>query len=121
MKVDVYWNLHKKTFSVRNRQTGLVELHSDLVEVFDATFVVQPAGREKVLETGRKNVHAFVRGVLGGFIPENDVDYWLPNEAKYNPFKRGTFVDAETGKPMLDEVELVLCVKQHGKGKVYYE
>ena len=63
-KVDVYKNLHKDIWSVRNRKTGRVITHKKLVHVRDASFVVQPAGRNKVLAEKRKNVHAFVRGQL---------------------------------------------------------
>jgi hypothetical protein len=60
MRVDVYWNLHKKCWSVRHK--GLVLGYASRLVVNDAKFVVQPAGRRRVLETKKKNVHAFVRG-----------------------------------------------------------
>lgn len=62
MYVEAYWNLHKGCFSYRP-PGGRVE-HSPSLTLSQAKFAVQPAGREKVRTTGRKNVHAFVRGDL---------------------------------------------------------
>ena len=62
MRVEVYFNLHKKTFSVRSCRTGRVIHHTDKVHIANPEFVVRKAGRERVLREGKKNVHAFVRG-----------------------------------------------------------
>ena len=50
VSVDVYKNLHKNTWSIRSRTTGRVVEHADNVLVRAATFVVQPAGRQRVLK-----------------------------------------------------------------------
>ena len=60
MKIEVYWNLHKEMFSVRHK--GKVIAHVACINVKDAKFVVQKAGRERVLREKKKNVHAFIRG-----------------------------------------------------------
>ena len=65
MRVEVYWNLHKGLYSVRalegeNKGRVIARVPSLVME--DVSFVVQPAGRAKVLREQRKNVHAFVRG-----------------------------------------------------------
>ena len=62
MRVEVYFNLHRKLWSVRDLSTGLVVDHVDEIAIKDPSFAVQPAGRAKVILQGRKNVHAFVRG-----------------------------------------------------------
>ena len=62
--VDVYRNLHKKTWSIRDRRTGRLLGHTDNVIIIDAKFIVQPAGRQRVLREQRKNVHAFIRGKM---------------------------------------------------------
>ena len=65
IRVEVYWNLHKRLFSVRaleGENKGRVIDHAYGVRLSDATFVSQPAGRERVRREGVKNVHAFVRG-----------------------------------------------------------
>lgn len=90
MKVDVYRNLHTKTWSVR--ANGRVCAHPDLVVINNAKFVVQPAGWLRVWKTGRKNVHAFVRG-------EWDSQLSLPLitdqfiEVTYNPWNGSSFMD----------------------------
>ena len=62
-KVEVYWNLHKKIWSVRHK--GRVVGHMKTVDLYNVEWVVQPAGRRRVLQEGRKNVHAFARGYIG--------------------------------------------------------
>ena len=62
MRVEVYFNLHRKLWSVVDLSTGLVVEHVNEIAIADPVFVVQPAGRAKVIRDGRKNVHAFVRG-----------------------------------------------------------
>ena len=59
-RVEVYKNLHNGKFSVRHK--GKVVGHVDLIKIQDATFAVQPAGRDRVRREKKKNVHAFVRG-----------------------------------------------------------
>lgn len=69
MRVEVYWNLHKRCFSVRALEgvdRGRVINHADKVLLRDVSFVVQPAGRKRAIRENRKNVHAFVRGTLEG-------------------------------------------------------
>ena len=87
-RVQVYWNLHRGCYSVR--QSGRVIDHVDSIILRDVRFNVAPAGRDKVRATGVKNVHATVTGyILGGnaqleTIPEDFVSY--------NPFKYDQFV-----------------------------
>ena len=95
MEVDVYRNLHKNVWSVRNRATGRVRQYADKFVVRNAKFVVQPAGRAKVLREQRKNVHAFVRGTYGTphFHGLNRDRYSI--EVSYNPYKAGSFLDTD--------------------------
>ena len=48
-KVRMYWNLHKKIWSVQDCKTGRVTDHVTALTLADAKFVVRPAGRAKVL------------------------------------------------------------------------
>ena len=48
-KVEVYFNLHKKLFSVRDCKTGRVIDHTNHVAIANPQFVVRKAGRERVL------------------------------------------------------------------------
>jgi len=83
LKVDVYWNLHKKCYSVRHK--GKVIAHLDRVALRDVEWIVQPAGREKVLSEKRKNVHAFARGYFVQKYEPNGGSYTTYNPAK-GPF-----------------------------------
>lgn len=110
MKVDVYRNLHKNCWSIKYR--GRVKAYADMVVLTDVKFVVQPAGRVKVLKEKRKNVHAFVRGLW-----EPQLAFPLLNqkfiEVKYNPYHNSTFVDL-AGNPIYQAKMAVLC-----EGKCY--
>lgn len=98
MKVDVYLNLHRDCVSVRSRESedyGTVVAHRPKVTVEDVSFVVQPSGRQKCIEEGVKNVHAFVRGKW------NDNRRVLMGErVTYNPFEYQQFVHAEDERPV---------------------
>ena len=89
MKVDVYRNLHQKCFSIRSREKdtyGKVIARAQNVAVRNAKFVVQPAGREKVVRTGTKNVHAFVRGDLVTDVSPEDAWHSIPLEDEWAIF-----------------------------------
>lgn len=100
MIVEVYYNLHKKCLSVRHR--GKVVLHTPAITLGNAKFVVREGGRQRVLQEGKKNVHAFVKGSVF-FEP---IELELSRNATYNPYKFSTFVDRDTLEA-LDEVPLV--------------
>ena len=91
-RVQVYWNLHRGCYSVR--QSGRVKYHADSIMLRDVRFNVAPAGRDKVRETGVKNVHATVTGfvVVQGWrhIPLNESKNY--DCVTYNPFKYNQFV-----------------------------
>jgi|TARA_R110002051_G_scaffold84673_3_gene149957 hypothetical protein len=91
--VEVYRNLHKKCWSVR--QSGKVKLHTDYICLKNAEFKVSQKGRERVLKEKRKNVHAFVKGFIVDPSEINKIDdYENPNwtDVTYNPYKCGSFV-----------------------------
>lgn len=87
-RVKVYFNLHKKMFSVvsLDKETyGLVVTHVDEVHLVNCQFVVSEAGRQRVIREQRKNVHAYVKGQLGVSVSGEET------EASYNPYKKGSF------------------------------
>lgn len=110
MLVDVYRNLHKKIWSIRDRKTGRVVDHKEYVYVLDAKFIVQPAGRQKVLQEGRKNVHAFVRGTLATYqevLDKPDKFYLITDYlVRYNPYKADHFF-YENPENRIDKADLV--------------
>lgn len=95
--VKVYFNLRKKVFSVQ--QGGRVVAHVSSIDLYDVKFQVREAGRQRLLATKQKNVHAFVVGralVPGG--PALDLNFDF--RVTYNPYKAATFTIAETGEPI---------------------
>ena len=88
-KVEVYRNLHKDCWSVRQR--GIVRFHCSRINLKDCKFVVQPAGHAKVVREKKKNVHAFVRGHLCDEAEDIQVFCW--DDIYYNPYKAASFVD----------------------------
>ena len=52
----IYWNIHKGCFSVRYR--GQVIAHATRFLAYGVEFKVHKGARQRVLNTGRKNVHA---------------------------------------------------------------
>ena len=104
-RIFVYFNLHKKCFSVKDVRTGLVVAHTDEISMRDVTFKVSESGRQRVLSEKRKNVHA---GVLG--------EYWEGgwgtigfNTVTYNPYKAGHFYSKDNNEKVTkgDWVKLI--------------
>ena len=90
-KIEVYFNLHKKTWSVR--QSGRVVGHTDYIQVKNPQYVVRQGGNERVRREKKKNVHAFVRGYVTDSLP------LFPQQQKfvsYNPYKNSSFVVRNT-------------------------
>lgn len=93
--VLVYRNLHKNGFSIK--QNSLVVAHADKILLKNCTFHVNKRGRQKVLITKQKNVHAYIKG----FICESIMGTSIHNEWKgkykfsakieYNPYKYENF------------------------------
>lgn len=70
MKVFVYYNLHKKLWSIKaleGENKGKVVHHSEHVLLSDVTPKVSQAGRDRVLREQCKNVHAGLVGYLEAF------------------------------------------------------
>lgn len=105
MKAFVYFNLHKKCWSVRDEKTKRVAAHSDTVTLLNVEFKISKAGRERVLREKRKNVHAGVKGELYS-IKDDPPGIYIPDlmeravEVTYNPYKYETFVRKSDGKPI---------------------
>lgn len=118
---DVYFNLHSRVWSVKDRQTGRVGVHAPVVVFsYPAKFVVSEAGRQRVLREKRKNVHAFVRADAP-FVSEN-VELWrdyidgngLLIPVSYNPYKGASFYRKDTGAP-ITEASSVVMLAEEGK------
>ena len=64
MQVSIYRNLHNGLISIKSDSSGLVLGHAKSVDIVGADFVVNEAGRQRVLKEKQKNVHAYVKGLL---------------------------------------------------------
>lgn len=116
-KVMVYYNLHKKTFSVR--YDNKVILHADYVRLGDVEFRVRTGGKERVRQEKSKNVHAFVIGTLLDYceypceeLPSEPND----NIVTYNPYKYDSYVMKNTEEPIYyaNEVDMI-----NSKNKIF--
>lgn len=99
MKVFVYYNLHKKVFSVRaleGDRRGLVIAHVREIGLTDVTFKVSEAGRQRVLRERKKNVHAGVVGQWSGLHDQNGLE-----AVTYNPYRYSSFVRQADETPVL--------------------
>ena len=94
-RVFIYRNLHKKCYSVKSLKTGRVIAHVDSIDLIDVTFKVSQAGRQRVLNERRKNVHAGVVGyVANPSIKDQSID------VTYNPYKYNSFVTKDNELPI---------------------
>ena len=98
MRVFVYYNLHKKVWSVKaleGENKGRVILHAATLMLSDCTFKVSQAGRQRVLREKRKNVHAGVVGnMLDPIVMTNEVI-----AVTYNPYLYESFVVQDSKAP----------------------
>ena len=94
MKVQVYFNLHRKLWSIKaleginkNKVIG----HAETVSLVDVIPKVSEAGRQRVLKEKSKNVHA---GLVGQLLQTDTVlkDFKDFKEITYNPYRYNTFV-----------------------------
>lgn len=85
--VRVYRNLNTGTLSAQEKVNGgwRVTSHPKSVKLKNAKFIVNEAGRKKVVKTKQKNVHAYIQGnlVKGGKVKGGKV--------KYDPYKNKNF------------------------------
>lgn len=123
MKVFVYFNLHRKIWSIRalegekkNRVVG----HAVGVYLTDVTPKVSEAGRQRVLREKAKNVHAGLVGNLIGVsddcalfkdYPRDNLPAFKGGEAvTYNPYKYSTFVKKNETSQKMVHADLAVMV-----------
>ena len=112
MRVFVYFNLHKKCFSIKaleGDRKGRVVAHSNTVLLESCKFKVSEAGRQRVLREKRKNVHAGVTGVwINGDRAESHYEFlsMVGRAVTYNPYKYDSFVIKAT-EQSVDRADVV--------------
>lgn len=98
MKVFVYYNLHRKVWSVKaleGEHKGKVIAHRRDVVLQKPKPKVSEAGRQRVLRERRKNVHA---GLVGEWFDQKILQA-EGDLITYNPYKYETFVYADDKQP----------------------
>ena len=106
-KVAIYRNLRKNCLSIQSRERvdyGKVIAYCKSIFVKRPKFTVREKGRLKVLEEGRKNVHAFIVGEcpslkLWSSLRDIKMGGTSTTKVFYNPYKYSTFVDKD-GNPV---------------------
>jgi hypothetical protein len=96
MRVFVYFNLHKKVWSIKSLKTNKVIDYTNTIILKDCKFKVSEAGRQRVLSTGHKNIHA---GVVGEIV---DYQFDKSEEVTYNPRTLSTFVKVKDRTPIFE-------------------
>ena len=105
-QVEVYYNLHKKCLSVRDTTTGLVVKYTHAIRLKGdkrgyrsglVYFNVSEKGRQRVIESQQKNVHAYVKGCVilnkvKGLEERKARKPKTLRQVTYNPYKYETFV-----------------------------
>lgn len=88
-RVRAYRNLHKGCLSIQEKtpKGWRVAAHLETLVLDDARFIVKESGRQRVIREKRKNVHAYVEGVLSDR-PINEEG--LP--VFYNPYRFDAFM-----------------------------
>jgi hypothetical protein len=144
MKVFAYFNLHRKTWSLRGEdglERGYVVAHAHAVELADCTFKVSEASRQKVIRDQQKNVHAGIVGTLIGFsgkvseigkdraaylmysgdqddIPDITPEY---EPVTYNPYVSGDFRVIKNDAPIAAADSVILSGLPFAYGLTYAE
>jgi len=109
--VRVYRNLHKQVISVK--QGGLVRCHTNNVVLHLCKFIVSKAGQKRVRNDKRKNVHAYIEGIV---VNARATDHLLLpwSELYYNPYKTDFWEDRVSGKEV-ESAEWVDVIRQRGR------
>lgn len=95
LKVFVYFNLHKKCWSVRALEggnKGFVVNHLDVVYLREVSPKVSESGRQRVLVEKQKNVHA---GIVGWVVLPMNFEGDESEQITYNPYHYEAFVYCE--------------------------
>lgn len=113
-QVRVYRNLHKNTYSIQGRtpKGWRVIGHADSLYLTGVSFKVYEKGRQRVLATKRKNVHAFLIGTISKGEPWQILH--MPR-VRYNPYLQTSF-ELWDGTPIYSAKEAWLTL-----GGVYIE
>ncbi len=91
--IDVYRNLNRRIWSLRDPRSRLVVERAESVEIADVQCIVHERQRQRAVDEGRRNVHAFVRGSLVSLGELVDTRGW--HRVHYNCFRAPYFVSGD--------------------------
>lgn len=109
MAVFVYFNLHKRCWSIRDSLTGLVVGHADKVLLTDCLFKVSEPGRLRTIREKKKNVHAGIQGKLVCATNCAQKSRKLKTAVSYNPFRGPTFYRKSNGSKVFQSESAFLA------------
>lgn len=115
LRVEVYRNLNRKSgvwYSVR--QKGHVVGHTKWIYLKNCYFVVHESGRQRVLKTGKRNVHAYVLGYIQDYPRFTKASMGISFKGKYNPREMANFNIDRNGvwEPVIAAMQAELSI--HG-------
>lgn len=120
LRVDVYRNLNKNCLSVMCRENGnsdygQVIKHVDSISLSNVDFVVSEKSRERAKDQEKRNVHAYVRGIV-----DKNIEVIDGRNITYNPFKYDYFIDVDNNE-YVDSAERVTVTTNgvRAKGVTY--
>ena len=91
MRNRVYFNVREKNLSVLDYKTNKVTKKVTQAYLTNALFVVRKSGNKRVREEGRKNVHAFVNGIIQNRLPNNQELFYHSHKVRYDPYTMDCF------------------------------
>ena len=112
MRNRVYFNVREKNLSVLDYKTNKVTKKVTQAYLTNALFVVHKSGNKRVREEGRKNVHAFVNGIIQSKPPLNFDGYAF---VRYNPYEMDFF----QYRRVINDEPVWLPVDKHWIGNVW--
>ena len=112
MRNRIYFNVREKNLSVLDYKTNKVTKKVTQAYLTNALFVVRKSGNKRVREEGRKNVHAFVNGIIQSKPPLNFDGYAF---VRYNPYEMDFF----QYRRVINDEPVWLPVDKHWIGNVW--
>lgn len=102
MIVQVYRNLNKGGYSIRDAKNRKVIGYAQEITLSGVTFKVMPSGQNRARSDKQRNVHAWAEGVVS-------IETLKPGlRVSYNPFTDAGFVIRETGQTVTKADGLIL-------------
>lgn len=86
--VYIYRNLHRKGKVYSIMQNTVVVGHCENLNLTEATFIINKAGKKKAIETKIRNVHAFIKGFICNAENIDEQDFV---KLYYHPFEQFGF------------------------------